>query len=275
MNKVNVDQNIVMFNEFITKEECEILMNIVDISNNQDWWLYTNSKDDKTNEWEDRILDFKKIKKFNKFNILFDEVFLKIQKVLDENYQLNTTINYINALYTYLEYFGYKHLHFFGWDKCIIESVFDNKSNFIKESFGGYTNTTNNHHPDKKGHKAWAEFLNKKIIEFKFVNEFENQINDYQKNLVKLKIEIEEEIPNLFKERMEKIKIELEKEMDNTNKIVKIQKEKELEEQMNKIRIQKELQMENILIAKQIELNKIESELKEKVDRNKKTKTLI
>jgi hypothetical protein len=67
----------------------------------------------------------------------------------------------------------------------------------------------------------------------------------------------------------------LEKEMDNTNKIVKIQKEKELEEQMNKIRIQKELQMENILIAKQIELNKIESELKEKVDRNKKTKTLI
>jgi hypothetical protein len=99
MNKVNVDQNIVMFNEFITKEECEILMNIVDISNNQDWWLYTNSKDDKTNEWEDRILDFKKIKKFNKFNILFDEVFLKIQKVLDENYQCNLNYTDMSALY--------------------------------------------------------------------------------------------------------------------------------------------------------------------------------
>jgi hypothetical protein len=196
-------------------------------------------------------------------------------KFLDEDYQLNTTINYINALYTYLEYFGYKHLHFFGWDKCIIESVFDNKPNFIKESFGGYTNTTNNHHPDKKGHKTWAEFLNEKLIEFKFINPLENKINNYQKNLVKLKIEIEEEIPNLFKERMEKIKIELEKEMDNTNKIVKIQKEKELEEEINKIRIQKELQMENHLIAKQIELDKIEKELKEKVDKNKKTKTLI
>ena len=196
-------------------------------------------------------------------------------KFLDENYQLNTTINYINALYTYLEHFDYKHLHFFGWDKCIIKSVFDNKPNFIKESFGGYTNTTNNHHPNAKGHKNWAEFLNKKIVEFKFVNEFENQINNYQKNLYKLKVEIEEEIPNLFKERMEKIKIELAKEMDNTNKIIKIQKEKELEEQINKIRIQKELQMENHLIAKQIELDKIEKELKEKVDRNKKTKTLI
>jgi len=74
---------------------------------------------------------------------------------------------------------------------------------------------------------------------------------------------------------MEKIKIELQKEMDNTNKIVKIQKEKELEEEINKIRIQKELQMENHLIAKQNELDKIEKELKEKVDRNKKTKTLI
>lgn len=196
-------------------------------------------------------------------------------KFLDEDYQLNTTINYINSLYTYLEYFGYKHLHFFGWDKCIIESVFDDKSNFIKESFGGYTNTTNNHHPDKRGHKDWAEFLNEKIIEFKFVNEFENQINNYQKNLYKLKVEIEEEIPNLFKERMEKIKIELEKEMVNTNKIIKKEKEKELEEEINKIRIQKELQMENSLIQKQIELDNIEKKLKDAIDRSKKNKTLI
>ena len=196
-------------------------------------------------------------------------------KFLDEDYQLNTTINYINSLYTYLEYFGYKHLHFFGWDKCIIESVFDDKSNFIKESFGGYTNTTNNHHHDKRGHKDLTEFLNENIIEFKFVNEFENQINNYQKNLYKLKVEIEEEIPNLFKERMEKIKIELEKEMVNTNKIIKKEKEKELEEEINKIRIQKELQMENSLIQKQIELDNIEKKLKDAIDRSKKNKTLI
>lgn len=220
--------------------------------------------------YEDTDVERKRIESKNKKNL--EDYSLKF---LDEDYQLNTTINYINALYTYLEHFGYKHLHSFGWDKCIIESVFDNKPNFIKESFGGYTNTTNNHHPNKKGHEDWAKFLNKKLIEFKFINPFENEINNYQKNLYKLKVEIEEEIPNLFKERMEKIKIELQKEMDNTNKIVKIQKEKELEEEINKIRIQKELQMENHLIAKQTELDKIEKELKEKIDRNKKTKTLI
>ena len=94
-------------------------------------------------------------------------------KFIDKTYQLNTTTNYINSLYTYLEHFGYKHLHFFGWDKCIIESVFDNKPNFIKESFGGYTNTLGNNHPDKEAHLEWAKLLNKKLKE-----------NNYKKNLI-------------------------------------------------------------------------------------------
>lgn len=237
----------------------KVIINKSNISSVQNEYVYENTS------VERKLIESKNKKNLEDFSLKF----------LDESYQLNTTINYINALYTYLEYFGFKHLHFFGWDKCIIESVFDDKPNFIKESFGGHTNTTNNHHPDKKGHKTWAEFLNKKIIEFKFVNEFENQINDYQKNLAKLKVEIEEEIPNLFKERMEKIKIELQREMDNTNKIMKIEKEKELEQEINKIRIKKELEMENSLIDKQNELDKIEKQLKEKIDKNKKTKTLI
>ncbi len=84
---------------------------------------------------------------------------------LQEDYQKNTTINYINALYTYFEYFGYKHLHFFGWDKCIINSVYDNGNKFIRKSFGGYTDTTLNRHPNKEGHENWAHLLFEKVNE--------------------------------------------------------------------------------------------------------------
>lgn len=87
---------------------------------------------------------------------------------LNKEYQKDSTKNYINSIYTYLEHFGYNHLHFFGWDNCIINDVFNNKSNFLNETFGGYTNTINNHHPNKEGHEIWAEFLYKKIKELDF-----------------------------------------------------------------------------------------------------------
>jgi hypothetical protein len=113
---------------------------------------------------------------------------------LHNQYQKNTTKNYINSLYTYLEHFGYKHLHFFGWDTCIIESVFDNNANFIKESFGGYTNTTNNHHPNKKGHEDWANFLNKKLMKnhlivkqlelYKIEKELTEKLNRTKKKII-------------------------------------------------------------------------------------------
>ncbi|MBM5787270.1 MAG: hypothetical protein FJ375_00880 [Pelagibacterales bacterium] len=96
---------------------------------------------------------------------------------LQEEYQLNTTINYINSIYTYLEYYGFKHIHFFGWDKCIIEPVFDKKINFIKESFGGYTKTEGNEHPNKKGHELWSEVLYKKIIELHYSDDFQYRID--------------------------------------------------------------------------------------------------
>lgn len=110
-----------------------------------------------------------------------------ILKFLNEDYQKNNTINYINSLYTYLEHFGYNHFHFFGWNGCFIESVIENKENFIKETFGGYTNTkTLEHHvyaqhPDKEGHLKWSEFLYEKIIP-KVEIKPKKKIND--KNLI-------------------------------------------------------------------------------------------
>ena len=196
-----------------------------------------------------------------------NEEFLNIYnlKFLNENYQKNTTINYINSLYTYLEHFDYKHLHFFGWDKCIIESIFDNKPNFIKETFGGYTKTKQNEHPNKESHNKWAEFLSNKIIEFKFIDEFENQINNYRKNLSKLKIEIEDEIPNLFKNRMDKLKIAIANEIEIANDKIKHKKQLELDKQLKEIKKQKESQLEKELNGKKTELEKIEKHLKEKI----------
>jgi hypothetical protein len=196
-----------------------------------------------------------------------NEEFLNIYnlKFLNENYQKNTTINYINSLYTYLEHFDYKHLHFFGWDKCIVESIFDNKKNFIKETFGGYTKTKQNQHPNKESHNKWAEFLSDKIIQFKFVDEFENQINNYRKNLSKLKIEIEDEIPNLFKNRMDKLKIAIANEIEIANDKIKHTKQLELEKQLKEIKKQKESELEKELNGKKAELEKIEKHLKEKI----------
>jgi hypothetical protein len=184
-----------------------------------------------------------------------DEEFLNKYslKFLNEDYQINTTSNYINSLYTYLEHFGYKHLHFFGWQSCVIKSVFDNKSNFIKENFGKYTKTPNDRHPNKKAHEIWANFLFEKIKDFSFANEFDYQLDNYRKNLIKLKVEIE---------------LELEKNIEFTKK----QKEAELEETIKKIKNRKERELEIQIDFKKEELEKIENLIKNNI---KKTKPLI
>jgi lysophospholipase L1-like esterase len=85
-----------------------------------------------------------------------------ILRALHEHYQIITTENYINALYTYLEHNGYKHIHFFGWDSCKEPfNFYYNK--ILEDTFGGYTNTLNNDHPDKIGHEKWANYLEEKI----------------------------------------------------------------------------------------------------------------
>lgn len=91
-----------------------------------------------------------------------------ILKFLNEEYQKDTTKNYINSLYTYCEHFGYKHIHFFGWEQCVINAVFQNKTKFLKETFGEYTNTVKNAHPDKFGHLIWSNFLHDKLVEFNY-----------------------------------------------------------------------------------------------------------
>jgi hypothetical protein len=88
---------------------------------------------------------------------------------LHNSYQKNTTKNYINSLYTYLEHFGYKHLHFFGWKDCVIENIVENKDLFLKENFGEFTNTIGNDHPNKEGHLKWSEHLYQKIKEINYI----------------------------------------------------------------------------------------------------------
>jgi hypothetical protein len=173
---------------------------------------------------------------------------------LQDEYQQTTTKNYINSLYTYLEHMGYNHLHFFGWKNCIIDGVSENKPLFLKENFGEFTNTIGNEHPNKIGHEEWAKFLNEKIVEFKFINPFERELNTYAKKLHKLKVEIEKEIPLLFKKRMEELKIEFEKEIDDTHAKIKIEKENQLQTELEKIKLKKEIDLQS-------ELNKIKKTL--------------
>jgi hypothetical protein len=159
---------------------------------------------------------------------------------LNETYQKNTTKNYINALYTYLEYFGYKHIHFFGWDACNIKSVFDNKSNFLKESFGAYTKTQGNEHPNKKAHSVWSDFLYKKILEFEYLNTFENQLENYRKNLYKLKSEIEKDIEDANQKIINESELKLEKEIKKIRKQKELELQKQIEEDANRLNVLKE-----------------------------------
>jgi hypothetical protein len=88
---------------------------------------------------------------------------------LHNEYQKNTTKNYINSLYTYLDHFGYNHLHFFGWKNCVISDITKNKFLFLEENFGELTNTIGNAHPNKEGHLQWAEHLYQKIKEINYI----------------------------------------------------------------------------------------------------------
>ena len=89
---------------------------------------------------------------------------------LDTKYQIDKTKNYIKSIYAYLQLNGYKHLHFFGWDGCMVsDNEIINYPNFLKETFGGYTKTPENVHPNKEGHEVWANLLSNKLVELKFI----------------------------------------------------------------------------------------------------------
>jgi hypothetical protein len=188
---------------------------------------------------------------------------------LHDEYQKNTTKNYINSLYTYLEHFGYNHLHFFGWGDCVIDGIDKNKSTFLKENFGNFTNTGKNRHPNKTAHNKWAKFLNDKILEFKFINPIERDLNTYVKKMHKLKIEIEEEIPILLKNHMEKLKIEFEKEIDDNHTKIILKKERQLQEEIDKIILKKERQLQEeideIILKKETEIQTQLNTIKKKL----------
>jgi hypothetical protein len=87
-------------------------------------------------------------------------------KMLDNDYQIETTLNYIKGLYSYLELNGYKHLHFFGWDDCVLPI---NYNKMLKETFGGYTNIIGLEHPNQNQHIIWADYLYKELIKLKYI----------------------------------------------------------------------------------------------------------
>lgn len=219
---------------------------------------------------------------------------------LNETYQKNTTKNYVNSLYTYLEHFGYKHIHFFGWDKCVIESIYSDGENFLKESFGGYTKTKGNDHPNKKGHALWSDFLYEKIKELKYDNIFEIQLKNYRNNLHKLKMEIEKDIEYTNDKIVKETKIQLERQIEIIKKEKEIELEKQmkldvmriesslqktkidLENKMEKIRKQKEQNLQNQIKEDTERLEALKEEIKieiqkeqERLNSIKKTKTLI
>lgn len=116
------------------------------------------------------------------------EIISKYQnKVIDysidffnHEYQLNLFFCFQYALFGLLEKLKVKYIMFNGWDfergwefkkkeyndKNLIYELTNEK--YLKESFGTYTNTIGNAHPDKEGHKAWADYLYQKIIEFNY-----------------------------------------------------------------------------------------------------------
>lgn len=211
---------------------------------------------------EDLSEDFKKIQSKNQK--LINNYTLNF---IDTDYQLNTTINYIESLYTYLEHFGYKHLHFFGWDTCIVPNTFD-KSNFLKETFGGYTKTIAKDHPNKIQHKQWANYLYNKIKEHKFLNEFERDLYNYRIGLDNLKNEIEEELPKLFEKHLADLKTKLENDIEIVNNQIINEKKIELENKIETDRMELERLRDEVKIQIEIEKEKLKSVIN-------KPKTLI
>jgi len=213
------------------------------------------------NEYYNQNLD-KEVKKIESDNKDFLDRY--ILDFINKDYQKTTTINYINALYTYLEYYGYKHLHFFGWESCVIKSVIKEKEKFLKENFGTHTATdTSNYateHPNKAGHKMWADFLYKKIIEFNYNDEFQSHLDSYMINLYKLKCQIEQDIENANSRLLLEKESILNHEIEQIKKSKKIELEKELEIESTKLNTQIEEIKEKI----KIEQSKLESIIKNK-----------
>jgi len=81
MKIYNKDSNIVIFKDFITKEESEILLKLAKNATEQEWSNYNYTDRSEFDEWEDRILILEQCSSFNKEKSeLVDSIFARIQK---------------------------------------------------------------------------------------------------------------------------------------------------------------------------------------------------
>ena len=119
-------------------------------------------------------LDKKTISKYK------DKVIEYSTNFFHHEYQLNLSFCFQYSLFGLLEKLGVKYIMFNGWnfesgwefmrkkhkDKNLIHELTNEK--YLKESFGDYTNTIENEHPDTNAHKMWADYLYQKIIELNY-----------------------------------------------------------------------------------------------------------
>lgn len=97
-----------------------------------------------------------------------------------KEYQLNLSFCFQFALFGLLERLEVKYIMFDGWDfekswefgnteyknKNTIRKYTNEK--YLNDSFGNYTNTPINEHPNTEGHLHWAKYLYEKIIKLNY-----------------------------------------------------------------------------------------------------------
>lgn len=135
---------------FITFMSLEFLFG-QDVANHPDAKEYTDEKQKDIIKNHSNFLNEYE-KKFSNFQYL---------DLISYGYQI--------SIFNMLENLKIKHIQFYGWDSIKLDvKKFVNKK-FLQESFGGYTNTNHNEHPDLNGHLKWAKFLFNKVNEFNYV----------------------------------------------------------------------------------------------------------
>lgn len=107
-----------------------------------------------------------------------NEIIEKYKDIIDnytynltnKDYSITSSLCYQISLFNMLENLGIKHINFFGWDAIKLYDVYEfSNEKFLKESFGEYTKTLQNEHPNLNGHIEWAKFLFDKLKNFNYI----------------------------------------------------------------------------------------------------------
>jgi hypothetical protein len=91
------------------------------------------------------------------------------ERLTNDKYSDTLSFNYQVALFNMLENLNIKHIHFYGWEaiKLDIKQYVNDK--FLTESFGYYTETLQNEHPNLDGHIKWANYLFGNLKKFNYI----------------------------------------------------------------------------------------------------------